>query len=104
MVLMDDEGIAGINARHLGHEGVTDVISFPLWAEGEVVTGDICIGIEQALRQAEALGVDPVEEVVRLAVHGALHVLGHDHPEGAGRTRSRMWALQERIVSEVVSP
>jgi probable rRNA maturation factor len=79
------------------------VIAFPLWAEGEVVTGDVCIGVEQALRQASALGIDAVEELVRLAVHGTLHVLGWDHPESAGREGSEMWALQERIVAQVMS-
>jgi len=38
------------------------------------------------------------EELVRLAVHGTRHVLGFDHPEGPGRTRSAMWRRQERYV------
>ena len=38
------------------------------------------------------------EELVRLTVHGTLHVLGYDHPEGRGRTRSAMWLRQERYV------
>jgi hypothetical protein len=31
-------------------------------------------------------------------VHGTLHALGRDHPEGAGRTRSAMWRRQEHYV------
>src|SRR2546422_7733214 len=34
----------------------------------------------------------------RLAVHGTLHVLGYDHPEGPERVRSAMWRRQERYV------
>jgi ssRNA-specific RNase YbeY (16S rRNA maturation enzyme) len=41
-------------------------------------------------------------ELVRLAVHGALHVLGYDHPDGPGRTRSRMWQVQERYVRRLL--
>src|SRR5437879_4881914 len=42
------------------------------------------------------------EELVRLAVHGTLHVLGFDHPEGPGRTRSAMWHRQERYVRRLL--
>ena len=34
----------------------------------------------------------------RLVVHGTLHVLGREHPEGPDRTRSAMWRRQERYV------
>jgi ssRNA-specific RNase YbeY (16S rRNA maturation enzyme) len=40
--------------------------------------------------------------MVRLAVHGTLHVLGYDHPEGAGRARSAMWRRQERYVRRLL--
>ncbi|HXJ29862.1 MAG TPA: rRNA maturation RNAse YbeY [Gemmatimonadales bacterium] len=42
------------------------------------------------------------EELVRLAVHGTLHVLGYDHPDGPGRTRSAMWRRQERYVRRLM--
>jgi probable rRNA maturation factor len=102
VTLMGDEGIAALNAHYLGHSGPTDVLSFALFAAGETPVGDVYIGFDEALRQAGALGGEAQEELLRLAVHGTLHVLGHDHPEGAGRTRCRMWRLQERIVSEVL--
>jgi ssRNA-specific RNase YbeY (16S rRNA maturation enzyme) len=40
--------------------------------------------------------------LLRLVVHGILHVLGYDHPEGASRTRSRMWKLQEAYVAALI--
>ena len=42
------------------------------------------------------------EELVRLVVHGTLHVLGYDHPDGPGRTRSAMWRRQERYVRRLM--
>jgi ssRNA-specific RNase YbeY (16S rRNA maturation enzyme) len=36
-------------------------------------------------------------------VHGTLHVLGYDHPEGTGRTRSGMWRKQEAYVRRLVT-
>jgi probable rRNA maturation factor len=103
VALLDDAGIIDMNDRFLGHAAVTDVISFALYEEGEQPVGDIYIGLEQALRQAAANDVDPAEELVRLAVHGTLHVLGHDHPEGPDRTESPMWRVQEEIVAGILS-
>jgi probable rRNA maturation factor len=38
------------------------------------------------------------EELIRLVVHGTLHVLGYDHPDHGERERSPMWRRQERYV------
>ena len=98
VTLLANAPVSALNRRYLGHEGPTDVLSFPLFEPGEPVLGDIYIGLEQAARQAAALGVPLREEVVRLAVHGTLHVLGMDHPAGGRRHASAMWRLQEHIV------
>ncbi|MGH7669133.1 MAG: rRNA maturation RNAse YbeY [Gemmatimonadaceae bacterium] len=42
------------------------------------------------------------EELVRLVVHGTLHVLGYDHPDDASRLQSAMWKRQERLVALVL--
>ena len=64
-----------------------------------MVVGNIYIGLEQALRQAAEAAVPPAEEMVRLAVHGTLHVTGMDHPDRAElRASSPMYLLQERLV------
>lgn len=108
VALVDDAAIRALNRQHLGHDRPTDVIAFGLWAPGDpLVVGDIYLGLEQALRQAADEGVDPAEEIVRLSIHGALHVAGMDHPEdAAGRVESEMYRLQERLVRQVrgVSP
>jgi len=98
VTLLADAAMSALNEQYLGHEGPTDVLSFPLFEPGEAVVGDVYIGLEQAARQAAALDVPFREEIVRLAVHGALHVLGMDHPDGGRRHSSSMWRLQERIV------
>lgn len=102
LTLLDDERIAALNEEYLGHSGPTDVISFALHGAGEPPIGDIYIGWDQALRQAAALGEAPAVELARLAIHGTLHVLGYDHPEGTGRERSSMWKRQEEILQQVI--
>ncbi len=99
LTLLDDVAIGQMNDRFLGHPGPTDVISFALYEAGELPVGDIYVGFQQAGRQAAENGVPLEEELARLAVHGTLHVLGEDHPQGDERLESAMWALQERIVA-----
>jgi probable rRNA maturation factor len=103
ITLLDDESIRSLNRAYLERDRVTDVIAFSLGDEGGPVLGDVYLGCEQARRQASELGVDGDEELIRLAVHGTLHVLGHDHPEEAERVESPMFALQERIVRRVLA-
>lgn len=103
ITLLADDEIAALNRQYLEHDGPTDVISFTLFEAGDPPLGDVYIGAEQALRQARSRRIRGQEELTRLAVHGALHVLGHDHPGGAERVHCEMWQLQERIVDEVLS-
>ena len=60
------------------------------------------LGFEQASRQAADLQVPLEEELLRLVVHGTLHVLGYQHPEGEDREMSEMFRLQEELVSAVM--
>ncbi len=100
IALLDDEGIQALNRDNLGHDRPTDVIAFSLWSEGDpLVVGDVYIGHDQARRQAAEERIDWRDEVVRLAIHGTLHVTGMDHPESEeGRAASDMYRLQEELV------
>jgi probable rRNA maturation factor len=104
ITLLTDDEIAAMNREFLSHDEPTDVIAFALYGDGEDPVGDLYIGYEQARRQAAANAVDLAEELARLAVHGTLHVLGYDHPDGGARVRSKMWRVQEDIVAGVFAP
>jgi probable rRNA maturation factor len=93
-----------LNRRYLGHSGPTDVISFGLGRHGRrgPVVGDIYICPEIARANAKRQGVSSQEELLRLVVHGTLHALGYDHPDGVTRTQSAMWRRQERILARVI--
>lgn len=105
IALVGDDEIASLNSEYLGHEGPTDVISFHLHdaGAGEPPLGDVYVDVDQAVRQAAEFGAAPAEEVLRLAVHGTLHVLGYDHPSGAERQGSEMFARQEALLREFLS-
>ena len=91
-----------LNRRVTGRRGLTDVLAFGLPQPDGRMLGDVYVCPAAAERYVEKKGREERgavgEELIRLAVHGTLHVLGYDHPEGAGRTRSAMWRRQERYV------
>ena len=100
IALLDRSSMARLNRRHLGHAGATDVISFGFDrpSRTDPVIGDIYIAPDVGRANARARGTPVGEELTRLVVHGTLHVLGYDHPDGEERERSPMWRKQERIV------
>ena len=101
IAFVSDRAIAALNRRHLGHAGATDVISFGFERAGNAapVVGDIYIAPGVARANARRHGSGVREELARLTIHGVLHILGHDHPEGEERTGSPMWRRQERLLA-----
>lgn len=92
-----------LNRRATGRRGLTDVIAFALPQPDGTLVGDVYICPLAARSNNGQRGTWNVnEELIRLAVHGTLHVLGYDHPDGAGRTRSSMWRRQERYVRRLL--
>jgi rRNA maturation RNase YbeY len=104
IAFVSDRRIAALNWRHLGHRGPTDVISFGFAPShpGAPIEGDIYIAPDVARRNAVANRRGAREELLRLVVHGVLHVLGHDHPEGEARQGSPMWKRQEALLATVL--
>ena len=90
-----------MNAAYKGHDRPTDVIAFTLEGPGGQIIGDVYVCPWVAEREARARGVPARQELVRLVVHGVLHVVGHDHPEGDDRVGSPMWKRQERYVERL---
>lgn len=114
VTFLEDEPMRKLNREYRRKDRTTDVLSFSLHgsspighdASGAVspFLGDVYVGIDQAARQAEEHGVSLEEELVRLSVHGALHVLGFDHPDDAeDRRASEHWQIQEEIVRDAMA-
>jgi len=101
ITLLSAAAMRRLNRRATGRRGLTDVIAYPLPQPDGRLVGDVYICPKAAARVA-GNGVGLKEELVRLVVHGTLHVLGYEHPEGPGRTRSVMWRRQERYVQRLL--
>ncbi|WP_419856661.1 rRNA maturation RNase YbeY [Candidatus Palauibacter irciniicola] len=90
-----------LNRDYHGVDDLTDVLAFGLGEDPLV--GDIYISPDAAEASARELGLDPGEEILRLLIHGVLHLLGHDHPEGEARYASPMFELQERLLARLLA-
>lgn len=101
VTFVDAAEMARLNWRHLRHRGPTDVISFPLADADGAVVGDIYVAPDVARAAARDYRIGVREELTRLLVHGTLHVLGYEHPEGEARERSPMWRRQEELVKRL---
>ena len=126
LILSDDAELAQLNERHLGHDGPTDVLSFPLFPPDALPStpgraaaagfagppgrrlqlGDIVVSVERAIAQArEGRGGQtgdvrwsPADELRLLVTHGALHVCGWDHAEPDEEREMR--GLEQRLLAD----
>jgi len=105
IAFVTDDAIAALNRRHLRHRGPTDVISFGFTrpTPSDPVIGDVYIAPAVARENARRHRVGVREEIIRLIVHGTLHVLGYDHPEELDRAESPMWRRQEQLVGRILA-
>ena len=85
--LVGEERIRELNRDHRGLDRPTDVLSFPLDGAGDVAgpreLGDVVICPEHT------------EDLAEAAVHGVLHLCGHDHETDSGE----MLALQDHVMA-----
>lgn len=103
VALVDDEHIATLNERHLGHSGPTDVLTFDLVDDdadkAAGIEGEVVISVETAAREALARGHTLDAELALYAVHGTLHLLGYDdHNE---KNAACMHAMEDDILTEI---
>jgi probable rRNA maturation factor len=97
VTFLDAPAMAALNETHLSRQGPTDVIAFSLGSPDEPL-GDVYVCPEVAALSAEEYSVPLREELLRLVIHGVLHVLGHDHPDTPDRGDSEMFRRQEEIL------
>jgi probable rRNA maturation factor len=127
LILADDAELAQLNATHMGVDGPTDVLSFPLlppsaFGSGapepavprppgtRIHLGDIVVSVERATEQASTgrggqtgdVRSSAADELRLLVTHGVLHICGWDHATPAEETAMR--DLERRLLGAALSP
>ena len=72
------EDIHAMNKSYLKHDSTTDIITFNYSDSLQQIDGEIFISIDDALSNSKKFKVTLSEELVRLVIHGILHLLGYD--------------------------
>lgn len=74
-IFCDDEEILRVNRQYLSHDYYTDIITFDNCL-GTLLRGDMYISLDTVRTNAEGLGVDYDRELLRVIIHGVLHLCG----------------------------
>ncbi len=102
----DNEYIKALNKEYRSKDAATDVLSFPLYEDGDfelceciegASLGDIVISLERAKAQAREIGNSFLREVAFLTIHSTLHLLGFDHERGEQEEQEQCKAQREII-------
>jgi probable rRNA maturation factor len=108
LTFVDRDAMAELNEAHMGKDGPTDVLSFPidgadrLRVDEHRMVGDVVVCAAVARDQAPDHAGDLDGELALLIVHGALHLCGHDHAEAD--ERDRMWRRERELLDTLWGP
>lgn len=97
MIFVTNREIRRINKRYLNHDYNTDVIAFPY--NMPPAFGDVYVSVDQARLQAKDLGHSQLKELLTLAIHGTLHLLGFDDHSPA--KKKKMFAKQDAVLRKL---
>jgi len=77
-IITNDKTLHNINLKYLNTDTYTDIITFTLSEEDEIISGDVYISIERVKENAGIYNISTEEELSRILIHGVLHLLGYD--------------------------
>ena len=105
VILVDEDAMERLHLEWMELPGPTDVMSFPMdelrpGSPGSPtpagMLGDIVICPQVAAQQARSGGHSTEDEILLLATHGMLHLLGYDHEDPA--EKEEMFGLQRSLL------
>jgi len=102
VVLTDNADIQALNREYLDRDKPTNVISFPQ-QEGEGLQGshlgDVVISVEKAAEEALEAGIETMDRIRALLVHGICHLCGYNHEGVSEEMTHEMEAVEEHVLA-----
>ena len=99
-IFCSDERELEVNRQFLGHDYYTDVITFD-YSTPSTLNGDIFISTDTVRSNAETVGVPFEEELLRILIHGVLHLTGQG--DKTPESKAEMTAKEEKALAELRS-
>ena len=84
-IFCSDEYLLKINRQFLNHSTLTDVITFPFSGKGKPVYGEVYLSVERIKENAKTFQVEYQNELLRVMIHGALHLCGYNDKTKASK-------------------
>lgn len=92
---VSSETIEKINIEHLGHHYSTDIITFNYSGSAVELDGELFISVEDAGENSKRFKCSLSEELLRLIIHGILHLMGYD--DMTPEDRRKMKRLENKL-------
>ena len=96
-VFCSDDYLLEINKKHLKHTSLTDVITFDFSENEKTIEGDIYISTKRIDENAKKYSVSFNQELLRIMIHGMLHLIGYSDKNQEGKTT--MFSKENKYLS-----
>jgi probable rRNA maturation factor len=99
VAVVDDPTIHQLNRQYLDHDYPTDVLSFVLEQEENLLEGEVIVSADTAAARAAEFGWSAAEELLLYVIHGTLHLVGYDDrsPHDRAEMRAREHECLKRL-------
>ena len=97
-IFCSDERELAVNREFLGHDYYTDVITFD-YSTAQTLNGDIFISLDTVRSNAEMVGATFEQELMRIVIHGVLHLTGQG--DKTPETKAEMTMKEERALNKL---
>lgn len=91
-----DEALLNINKQRLGHDFYTDIVTFPL-IEETLLSSEFCLSVDRIAENSLNFGRSFENELLRVIIHGVLHLMGYD--DRTDEERAEMRSKEEECLN-----